>query len=190
MVSRRSLPYWPRWPLEQRRCTSRLYVSPAQKTERENDKKLDEILGGGAHCHPPHSSPSLRELVLNVTRMQLHIHCTHERLSRTALHLLQIAPLSILIHAENIKRNDALQLSRQVRVKGPAKVVVVLLAQRSGGFNCTIRDLLVVLEGLECRLRKVLRILAAEELRIMGLMVGVLWTGDKGKNGGYGQADG
>lgn len=98
--------------------------------------------------------------------MKRHIHSCHEGLASSILHLLDVAPLGILVHAENIQGDDALELNWHALVEGTAEGVVMILTQRARRVDGAIRDFLVVLHGLESRLGEILRVLAAEELRV------------------------
>lgn len=75
-------------------------------------------------------------------------------------------------------------------MKRTSQRVAVLLAQRLGRLDGRVRDLLVVLDRLKGRLREILRVLAAEELGVLGLVVGVVWVRDEGEDGGDGEGDG
>lgn len=58
----------------------------------------------------------------------------------------------------------------------------MVLAQGPGRLDGRVRDLLVVLEGLEGRLREELRVLPPEQRRLVRLVVGVLGARDQGQD--------
>lgn len=83
------------------------------------------------YSHPPYPPPRLRVLILDSTRVKRHIHSCHEGLASSILHLLDVASLGILVHAENIQGDDALELNWHALVKRTAEGVVMILTQRA-----------------------------------------------------------
>lgn len=68
-------------------------------------------------------------------------------------------------------------------------VAAVLFTQGTGRLDRRVRDLLVVLDGLEGALRKVLCVLAPEQLRFVGLVVGIRWARDERQHSGDSESD-
>lgn len=122
--------------------------------------------------------------------MKEHVHGRHQSLARADLHLLQIAPLGILVHTQDIERDDGFQLDGHFRVERVPELVVVLLAQSLGRLDGRVGNLLVVFDGLEGRLRKVLRIFPSEKLRLVRLVIGIFGARDERENGGNSKSDG
>lgn len=140
--------------------------------------------------HPPNSPPRLGVLILGSTRVKRHVHGSHEGLAGSVLHLLDVPALRVLVHAQDIQGDDALELNWHARVEGVAEGVVVVLAQRARRVDGAVRDLFVVFHRLEGRLGEILGVLAPEELRVARAVVRVLRAWDQGQNGRDGQADG
>lgn len=143
-----------------------------------------------AYGHPPNSPPRLGVLILSSTRVERHVHSSHERLTGPVLHLLDVPALGVLVHAQDIQGDDALKLNWHARVEGAAEGVVMVLAQRPRRVNGAVRDLFIVLHRLEGRLGEILRVLAPEELRVARGVVGVFWAWNQGQDGRDGQTDG
>lgn len=147
------------------------------------------------YSHPPDAPSCLCKLVLDCTRVQRQVHGRHQGLARPLLHLLQVPPLRVLIHAQNVQRDDALQLDRHARVERPPEVLlsprrVRAAAERPVRRNRRLGDFFVVFDGLEGRLRKVLCVFPPEQFGLMVLVLRILGAGDEREDGGYRQGDG
>lgn len=110
------------------------------------------------------------------------IHRRHQSLPSPTLHLLQVAPLRIFVHAQDIERDDGFKVDRHLGMERASESVLVDFAQCLWRLNRRIGNFLVIFDGLEGGLCKILSILSSEQLRLLALVVGVFRAWDKSED--------